>query len=83
MSRPLKTHCPYGHPYSGENLRVDKRGYRECRTCNGWTGKPDAHLRNPKLRSAKRQPVILDTEKLGQLGLGSNVSGYESTRLQP
>ncbi|MDJ0010145.1 HNH endonuclease signature motif containing protein [Gordonia alkanivorans] len=33
-----KTHCPQGHPYSGENLRVwtDKRGYahRICRTCN-------------------------------------------------
>lgn len=28
-----KTHCPHGHPYSGENLRVDKQGYRHCRTC--------------------------------------------------
>lgn len=28
-----KTHCPRGHPYSGENLRITKRGYRCCRTC--------------------------------------------------
>jgi hypothetical protein len=28
-----KTHCPKGHPYAGENLRVDKRGSRHCRTC--------------------------------------------------
>lgn len=28
-----KTHCPHGHPYSGDNLIVDKRGHRSCRTC--------------------------------------------------
>ena len=30
MSR--KTHCP-GHPYSGENLCVTSRGWRQCRAC--------------------------------------------------
>lgn len=28
-----KTHCPEGHPYSAENMRVCLRGYRVCRTC--------------------------------------------------
>jgi hypothetical protein len=28
-----KTHCPYGHPYSGDNLIIARTGYRECRTC--------------------------------------------------
>ena len=28
-----KTHCPQGHPYSGDNLRV-VCGRRECRTCH-------------------------------------------------
>ncbi len=28
-----KTHCPQGHPYSGENLFVRKNGKRECKTC--------------------------------------------------
>ena len=28
-----KTHCPSGHPYSGDNLYVDPDGKRECRTC--------------------------------------------------
>lgn len=28
-----KTHCPHGHPYSGSNLRFDKKGYRRCLTC--------------------------------------------------
>jgi hypothetical protein len=28
-----KTHCPKGHPYSGENLYVDATGRRHCKTC--------------------------------------------------
>lgn len=28
-----KTHCPQGHPYSGENLYVKPCGRRVCRTC--------------------------------------------------
>ena len=28
-----KTHCPSGHEYSGENLRVSARGQRICREC--------------------------------------------------
>lgn len=28
-----KTHCPQGHPYSGDNLRHKKGGGRVCRTC--------------------------------------------------
>jgi hypothetical protein len=29
-----KTHCQKGHPLSGDNLRVKKRGDRLCRTCD-------------------------------------------------
>jgi hypothetical protein len=28
-----KTHCPQGHPYSGENLYVEPAGGRSCRQC--------------------------------------------------
>lgn len=28
-----KTHCPQGHPYAGENLYLDVKGRRYCRTC--------------------------------------------------
>ena len=29
-----KTHCPKGHPYSGDNLIIVKKtGHRICRTC--------------------------------------------------
>lgn len=33
-----KTHCPQGHPYSGENLRV-YNGRRHCRTCTRESGR--------------------------------------------
>lgn len=29
-----KTTCPKGHPYAGDNLWVDKNGWRFCKTCN-------------------------------------------------
>ena len=28
-----KTHCPQGHPYSGNNLRTSEDGWRYCRLC--------------------------------------------------
>jgi hypothetical protein len=28
-----KTHCPQGHPYSGDNLQVLANGHRRCRAC--------------------------------------------------
>lgn len=30
----LRTHCPQGHPYSGDNLYVTPTGERGCRTCH-------------------------------------------------
>lgn len=29
-----KTHCPAGHPYSGDNLYIRPRGHYKCRACN-------------------------------------------------
>lgn len=31
---PLKTHCPKGHPYSGDNLRMLSPTHRQCITCH-------------------------------------------------
>lgn len=33
LSRLNKTHCPQGHPYSGDNLHISMNGGRSCRTC--------------------------------------------------
>ena len=32
-NKQKKTHCPYGHPYAGDNLYVTPRGWRQCKTC--------------------------------------------------
>jgi hypothetical protein len=29
----LKTHCPKGHPYDGDNLYVTSKGHRQCNAC--------------------------------------------------
>jgi hypothetical protein len=28
-----RTHCKWGHPFSGDNLRLTPRGHRRCVTC--------------------------------------------------
>jgi hypothetical protein len=28
-----KSHCPQGHPYDGDNLRIGPHGWRYCRAC--------------------------------------------------
>lgn len=28
-----KSHCPQGHPYEGDNLKVNPKGWRICRAC--------------------------------------------------
>lgn len=30
----IKTHCKYGHPFSGANLGADRHGYKRCLTCH-------------------------------------------------
>ena len=32
-TQSLKTHCPQGHSYSGDNLCIEKDGTRKCKTC--------------------------------------------------
>lgn len=51
----LKTHCPKGHPYSGENLWVSKRKGRTCLIC--------AAERSKKSRAANPIPKELLSQK--------------------
>jgi hypothetical protein len=45
----LKTHCPRGHEYSGDNLGRDFRGDRVCRAC--YRLFPNGPRTNPSKRS--------------------------------
>jgi len=38
-----KTHCPHGHPYSGDNRRFNPSGSRRCRTCSNAEARARYH----------------------------------------
>ena len=47
-----KTHCPKGHPYSGENLARSSKGYRLCREC-GRIACRERYAKKPKVGAGK------------------------------
>lgn len=47
-NRPLKTHCPQGHPYDETNTRYEKRGGRKCRKCDNERHKRSWRESHPK-----------------------------------
>lgn len=50
-----KTHCPKGHPYSGDNLHVRPCGRkRDCRKCSNSRPGPRTRKRLAELAAAKR-----------------------------
>lgn len=62
------THCPQGHPYSGENLYRNPGGFRQCRTCvnaasrvgkerkrRSLGAKPQKHLTAEQARAIREQ----------------------------
>lgn len=48
-----KTHCPKGHPYSGDNLIVSPKGWRYCRECQ----LAHAHEQQAKAKAAPYEPT--------------------------
>lgn len=50
-----KTHCPRGHPYSGDNLFINNHGRRECRSCKREGSKINAR-RYRKNARAQQSP---------------------------
>lgn len=47
-----ETHCPQGHPYAGDNLRVESTATRHCRTCDR---EGDARRRAQRLEASRDQ----------------------------
>jgi hypothetical protein len=43
-----KTHCPKGHPYSGENLYLKKDGHRECNKCARLRSRASYHRKKAR-----------------------------------
>lgn len=55
IERAAATHCPRGHPLSGENLRLKKNGHRECWTCR-------REIYQPRLRDKRREQAAAKRE---------------------
>lgn len=47
-----KSHCPKGHPYSGENLFYDSDGRRRCRDCTRAKAREWARANRQRRKSA-------------------------------
>lgn len=45
-----RTHCPSGHPYSGDNLWISKTGNRQCRTCHRERERIATPLRRARMK---------------------------------
>lgn len=53
-----KTHCPYGHPYSGDNLYIKPNtpGHRDCRTCIQFAGAGRSRTKQKRALTHERRP---------------------------
>lgn len=50
----VKTHCPSGHPYSGDNLYNHPDGSRKCKACMRAADKIHYEKHKEKIRERKR-----------------------------
>ena len=57
-----QTHCIHGHPLSGSNLRITKRGRRDCRICN--------ILRHRKMNDGRAEALLIAL--YGKIKTGGN-----------
>lgn len=51
------THCPAGHPYTGDNLKVTRQGWRVCRTCDNERMRLAARARRAAAKAQARASV--------------------------
>ncbi len=49
-----KTHCPQGHPYSGDNLCIEKGGGRRCKICKKETDRKQKAKNAPPINKEDR-----------------------------
>jgi len=62
----LKTHCPKGHPLSGDALYARNDGGRECRTCRRVRGLRKRIARKTKSMSEATAQLVLEALRKGK-----------------
>lgn len=58
-----KTHCPEGHPLSGENLLISNNGHngaRRCKTCKNFLERARSRVK-PRIRDRRKKPLTSQT----------------------
>ncbi len=58
-----RTHCPEGHPYSGDNLIIDKKGWRRCKVCKYVVLKKNYEKNKEKRRAYAKKYYEKNKEK--------------------
>lgn len=58
-----KTHCPKGHAYAGDNLRIAVGGGRICRACHS-ARETARNARNRALRRASQASLLAEPSRL-------------------
>jgi len=55
-SHPLKTHCPQGHPYSGDNLYIrPDTGVSQCKACGA--ARNEIYRKTPRGKQVNQEAV--------------------------
>lgn len=76
-----KTHCPQGHPYSGENLVITGGGTRACRQCaiENWAkAVGGGYYERRRARAATRRSLLAPCGHVGVRGAAcSRSAGHD------
>ena len=68
-----KTHCKHGHPLSGDNLYVDRNGYRKCSACRQrFQQERKARFRGRRRRKPGKVVLRMQMERMNLTQLGEH-----------
>lgn len=62
------THCPQGHPYSGDNLYIRPTGARACRICRAADDRARKERKKAQSKCHKGHPLVGDNVLLCRNG---------------
>lgn len=77
-----KTHCPQGHPYDGDNLRIGRtRGERYCRECQRQKDRLERQMHPDRVR-ARHERYLARKNSRHNTVIGSTARQGISTQME-
>lgn len=77
-----KTHCPSGHPYTNENTRRDRKGWRSCRACDRSWGPNGPLLTESQVKDIRRRAAAGDSQRTIARAFGISPSNVSQIKLR-